>query len=353
MQENVTTAIGTPNIALVKYWGKRDDALNLPTNSSVSITLDEALNTKTSILFSDRLNQDTLYINGDIHKLDAKNPDQKVAYISKVVSHMKQLANSKSHALIVSNNSFPTSSGLASSASGAATLVFGMSHALGLGLSVKEMSKIARQISGSSCRGLIGGFAKWNAGNEKDGSDSYAEQVADEKHWPEVIDLIAVMTSAKKRVSSSEGHNLTIKTSELYKQRPAIAERNVQAICQAIHKRDFNSLAEIVMRDSNNMHATMLDTYPPIMYLSDKSREAIYAIHELNESEGTNVAAYTFDAGSNAQIITLRKNAAKVIGALEGVIDSEKIISAGQGTGLRLLGYDDSLIDESSLSPKI
>lgn len=350
--EETITAIGTPNIALVKYWGKRDDELNLPMNSSLSITLDESLTTQTSILFSDKVKEDVLYINGEAHLLKGNEGNEKIAFTAKAINQMRAIAKSKKKVMIVSKNSFPTSSGLASSAAGAATLVFGASKALDLDLNQKELSILARQISGSACRSLMGGFVRWNKGEREDGKDSFAEQVADEKHWPEVIDMISIVTEAKKKVSSSEGHRSTVDTSMLYKSRPSYADYNVVSISDAIAQKDFELLAEITMRDSNNMHATMLDTYPPIMYLNDNSREIMYAIHELNESEGKNVAAYTFDAGSNPQIITLKKHREKVREVIEQVRKGGKIIEAGQGSGPRLLDEEESLIDEKKLKPK-
>ncbi|MDE1850253.1 MAG: diphosphomevalonate decarboxylase [Candidatus Micrarchaeota archaeon] len=352
MPEKVVTAIGTPNIALVKYWGKRNNRLNLPMNSSLSMTLDESLNTKTSILFSKRLKRDTLYINGEKHDLEAKSTSEKIFLTKGVLDSMRQLGKNASKALIVSNNSFPTSSGLASSASGAAALVFAASHALDLGLSERQMSIFARRISGSASRSIMGGFVKWNRGEEHDGSDSYAEQIASQSYWPEVIDLVSIFHEKEKKISSSVGHDLTLKKSKLYFARPEYAENHVKEISEAIQKKDFETLAEITMQDSNNMHATMLDTYPPIIYLNEKSRDIIYAIHSLNESEGKNIAAYTFDAGPNAQVITLRKYSKKVTEVLKEAIRDARLIEAGQGSGPRLLGEADSLISEATLQPK-
>jgi len=349
MDEKITTVIGTPNIALIKYWGKRDEHLNLPTNSSLSITLDERLSTLTSVLFSERIRKDTLYLNGQQQDLIPENG--KMGSIMEVIGKMRSLSAVKLPILIVSKNSFPTSSGLASSASGAATLVTAISHSLGLGLSQRELSVFARQISGSGSRSLMGGFVKWNKGSADDGSDSYAEQVAPESHWPDVIDMVGVVTESKKLVSSSEGHKRTIDTSKLYKMRPQLAEESLTRLVEAIGQRDFETLAEITMRDSNNMHATMLDTYPPIMYPNDASREIVHAIHKLNDSEGRCIAGYTFDAGANAHIITLAKNAGKVREAI-GPIVGDNIIEAGQGSGPRILGDQDSLIDLQKLLPK-
>ncbi|MFI5412612.1 MAG: diphosphomevalonate decarboxylase [Candidatus Micrarchaeales archaeon] len=350
MATETVTAIGTPNIALVKYWGRRNAAINLPTNSSISITLDESLHTKTSVLFSDRLKEDTMYINGErLSFADTKN--EKTIFTAKVLQYMRELAGTSSHALVVSQNSFPTASGLASSASGAATLCFAVSKALGLDLTQQDLSVIARMISGSACRSVAGGFVLWKKGEREDGSDSYAEPIADQNYWPEVIDVITMVSGDKKKISSSDGHRLTPETSDLYKARPESADDRVAKLSAAILKKDFQTLAKITMRDSNSLHATMLDTYPPIVYLNDISRAIMYAVQELNEREGSLVAAYTFDAGPNAQIITLEKHRAKVIDAVKEIVGEKNVMVARQGGGPRLLGDADSLIDESALAP--
>ncbi len=350
MIDEVVTGIGTPNIALVKYWGRRNSSLNLPTNSSLSITLDETLNTKTSVLFSDKLKSDALYINGELQNLnDHKN--EKSVFAAMTLDRMRGLAGIKYKALIVSKNSFPTSGGLASSASGAATLVYTVSMALDLNMTQKEMSINARQISGSACRSLFGGFVAWRKGEEDTGLDSYAECVADQNHWPEVIDVIALVSGAKKKISSSDGHRVTVETSKLYNARPNEANARVVEISKAVRDRDFETLARITMADSNSMHALMLDSYPPIIYLNDVSKQIIYAVHELNEREGSSIAAYTFDAGPNAQIITLKKHKDKVVECIKDIVGTGNIIVAGQGTGPRSLSKADSLIDEQNAKP--
>jgi diphosphomevalonate decarboxylase len=351
MSDEIVTAVGTPNIALVKYWGKRDFKLNLPTNSSISITLDESLNTRTSVLFSDKLKEDNMYINGESYDLN-DTTNEKSIFTSNIINYMRGIAKTKAKALIVSKNSFPTASGLASSASGAATLSFAVSKALGLDLPTRELSIIARNISGSACRGVIGGFVIWKKGDKPDGSDSFAETIVDEKYWPEVIDIITLVSSAKKKISSSDGHRMTPSTSDLYKIRPEIGEAHVEKMKKAIIERDFQTLGEITIRDSNSLHATMLDTYPPIMYLNDVSKQIIYAIHELNKEEREIIAAYTFDAGPNAQLITLNKHKEKVINAVKDIVGKENTIVAGQGSGPRLLTTQDSLIDENKLAPR-
>ncbi len=245
----------------------------------------------------------------------------------------------------MSKNNFPTATGLASSAAGMATLVFAASKALGVKLSVKELSIIVRLGSGSACRSVAGGFVRWNKGTRIDGEDSYAEQIADENYWGEITNIITVISEKKKRVSSRSGMKQTMLTSHLYKERPQFAEGLAVRLAGAIKDRDFETLAEITMKESNNLHATMLDTYPPIMYLSDVSKEVMYAVHDLNESEGKLVAGYTFDAGPNAHVITLDKYRNKVRKRLEEIDGINRFIESKAGSGPRLLKQEDSLID--------
>jgi diphosphomevalonate decarboxylase len=346
----VTTAIGSSNIAFVKYWGKRDNKLNLPNNSSISMTLDDNVSTKTSIIFTDELEEDIIYINNKKQNF-GKDAPEKLRFIKNAIDYSRNLSKVNGHALIVSINNFPTSSGLASSASGGATLIYALNHALHLKLSEKEMSIAARKISGSACRSLYGGIVKWEKGKRKDGIDSYATQIVNERYWPELIDIIAITDFSIKKISSSIGHDATVKTSTLYNARLKSAEEEFRIVHNAVLKKDFNSLGKAIMRESNNMHATMLDTYPPIIYLNDTSRSIIYAVHELNEKHKKCVAAYTFDAGPNAHIITTNKYKQDVLNMLNDIDKVRDIIQAKSGSGPTILEKEDSLIDINSLSP--
>jgi diphosphomevalonate decarboxylase len=356
--DNPVTYRGTPNIALIKYWGKRDEKLILPCNSSISLTLEGKtrpvkgahfdLYTTTSVLFSDKLKADELYINGQKQDLG----DKDVAERFNVISQLRERAGNKSHVLVVSNNSFPSASGLASSASGMATLVCAVSKALGLKLSEKELSIIARQGSGSACRSIMGGIVKWEKGALDDGSDSFAHQLYPASHWPDLKDIIAVVSSARKKVSSRAGMAQTVRTSPLYKARQVVVEKHIASLEDALRRRNLPKLAETAMKDSNNMHATMLDTTPPIMYMDDNSRAIVNAIEELNRDEGAAIAGYTFDAGANAHIITIDGNIAKVMNRIKGIEGIESIVVAGVGDGPELLGKDESLIDVRKLAPK-
>lgn len=352
MADEIFTSEASPNIAFIKYWGKRPTGQNIPNNSSISMTLDQSvLSTRTSALLSDRLDEDKLFINGEAQKIIGPEATEKSKYISKVIDYLRGLAKTDSRLLIVSKNSFPTGAGIASSASGAVALVEALVPALGLDLDQAARSDVARLISGSACRSSFGGIVKWDAGSSSDGSDSHARQVFDEHHWPDLIDLIAIVNESTKKVSSSEGHALTVKTSVLYKERPAFAEEGVKRVIEALSKRDLNQLTESIMRDSNNMHATMMDTWPPIMYLTDTSKDVIYAVHELNREKGRNIAGYTFDAGPNPHIITTEQYKTEVLDALSKVSGIARTIVSHAGSGPRLLREEDALIDLKTLGP--
>lgn len=145
----------------------------------------------------------------------------------------------------------------------------------------------------------------------------------------------------------------TVATSELYKLRPEIAEKHVKEIIEALKEKDFDTVAKLIMTDAMNMHSTMLDTLPPIIYLNDISKEIIYAIENLNESEKRRVGAYTFDAGPNAFIICAESDENKILDKLEDVEGIEKIIKAKVGSGPKLLSDSESLIDLKTFAPKL
>lgn len=219
---------------------------------------------------------------------------------------------------IISENNFPTAAGLASSAAGFAALVQAIANLYQLPSSPTELSRIARQGSGSACRSLFGGYVGWQKGEESDGSDSVAYEVAPASHWPEMRALILVASAEKKDVSSTSGMQATVATSTLFPERAGIVvPKRMNAMEKAIHDRDFESFAILTMKDSNNFHATCLDTFPPIFYMNDTSRAAVRACETINDAEPAPICAYTFDAGPNAVIYYLVKDEAKVAGAFK------------------------------------
>ncbi|KAL5362293.1 GHMP kinase [Aspergillus floccosus] len=323
------TTTAPVNIAVIKYWGKRDPSLNLPTNSSLSVTLSQrSLRTLTTASCSAQYpSQDELILNGKPQEIQSSK--RTLACLSNLRSLRKTLedANPSLPKLstlplrIVSENNFPTAAGLASSAAGFAALVRAVADLYQLPDSPRDLSRIARQGSGSACRSLMGGYVAWRAGSLDDGSDSLAEEVASASHWPEMRAIVLVVSAEKKDVPSTEGMQTTVATSNLFATRAtSVVPERMAAIETAIQNRDFPTFAEITMRDSNGFHATCLDSWPPIFYMNDVSRAAVRLVHDINRAAGRTVAAYTFDAGPNAVIYYLEKDNDLVAGTVKAIL---------------------------------
>jgi diphosphomevalonate decarboxylase len=304
------------NIACIKYWGKRDLKTNTPINSSVSVTMNQDdLKAITTVTASSLFEKDRLFLNGI--EEDLTNNKRVGAVLREIraraPSHLKNL-----YVTVVSRNTFPTAAGLASSAAGYACLVSTLADVFEVKESYKgELSTIARMGSGSACRSLYGGFVRWSMGSKLDGSDSLAIQIAPENHWPELKLLIAVVSEKKKDTGSTDGMVRSVQTSELLKHRAmTVVPARLEALETAYLKKDFDTFAKLTMQDSNQFHACCLDTYPPVFYMNEVSRRIITLVHKLNSTSGHIVAGYTFDAGPNAVIFCLEKNAAIILALL-------------------------------------
>ncbi|KAG9459002.1 hypothetical protein H6P81_003510 [Aristolochia fimbriata] len=310
----MVTAKSPTNIAVIKYWGKRDETLILPINDSISVTLDpDHLCTTTTVAVSPAFQSDRMWLNGKEISLSGHRYQNCLREIRQRASEYEDEKRGiriskedwgKLHVHIASYNNFPTAAGLASSAAGFACLVF----ALGKLMQVKEdlgaLSAIARQGSGSACRSLYGGFVKWVMGNDVTGKDSIAVQLASEKHWDDLVIIIAVVSSRQKETSSTTGMRESVETSTLlhHRSKEVVPKRIVQ-MEEAIANRDFASFSKLTCTDSNQFHAVCLDTCPPIFYMNDTSHKIISYVEKWNQYEGTAQVAYTFDAGPNAVLI--------------------------------------------------
>ena len=322
------TVSAPTNIACVKYWGKASVEYNTPINSSISVTLDQSdLRAVTTASASESFETDRLWLNGAEEEGAATSKrfracvdgvrrlaqDRVDPATGAVVVKRDKWAGMKIH--IASYNTFPTAAGLASSAAGYAALVAALAKLFNAKETYPgELTAIARQGSGSACRSLYGGFVAWRMGGQKeDWSDSVAEQVAPETHWPEIRAVILVVSDAKKDTSSTSGMSNSVATSKLLAHRAKeVVQPRMDAIEKAWLAKDFATFGQIAMADSNQFHATCLDTYPPIFYMNDVSRSVIRAVHVYNDWAGGVRAAYTFDAGPNAVLYTLDKHAVEL-----------------------------------------
>uniref|UniRef100_A0A671UXD8 Diphosphomevalonate decarboxylase n=2 Tax=Sparus aurata TaxID=8175 RepID=A0A671UXD8_SPAAU len=307
----IATCTAPVNIAVIKYWGKRDEELILPINSSLSVTLhQDQLKTTTTVATSRSFQEDRIWLNG-------KEEDITHPRLQSCLREIRRLARKRrndgdpsldlSHKVhICSVNNFPTAAGLASSAAGFACLVYTLARVFAV---EGELSGIARQGSGSACRSMYGGFVQWIMGQKDDGKDSIAQQVEPETHWPELRILVLVASAERKPVGSTSGMQTSVQTSCLLKHRAesVVPGRMVEMI-EALRRKDFAAFAELTMKDSNQFHATCLDTYPPIFYLNSVSQQVINLVHRYNRHYGETRVTYTFDAGPNAVIFILQQH---------------------------------------------
>lgn len=246
---------------------------------------------------------------------------------------------------VCSENNFPTAAGLASSAAGYACFVYTLARLYKI--ENTEISKIARQGSGSACRSIYGGFVQWKMGELNDGSDSIAVQICPSTHWPEMRVLILVVNDSKKKTSSTGGMSRSAQTSDLLKHRvkKCVPERTRQII-EAIKMKDFQKFGEITMKDSNQFHAVCLDTYTPCIYMNDISHSIVNLIHQYNEACGSIKAAYTFDAGPNCCLYLLEEEVPKIISLIKKVLPNDD----SSVEYLKGIPVDDGIISNEILS---
>ncbi|MGH8216035.1 MAG: diphosphomevalonate decarboxylase [Rhodanobacteraceae bacterium] len=321
------TALAHPNIALVKYWGKRDDALNLPASGSLSITLD-ALQTRTSVCFDPALGHDDIVLNG---RRDPAESHKITAFLDL----LRGRAGVATRARVVSENDFPTGAGLASSASGFAALVVAVDRALEMDLDASSLSRLARRGSGSAARSIFGGFAEMAAGTRADGEDAFATPLLDRVAWPLTV-VIAITTRATKSTSSRIGMDLSRRTSPFYRDWIASGAGDLDAARSAVRARDFEKLAEVGEASCLAMHAVMLATLPGLIYWNGATVECMQRVRRLREREGLGVF-FTIDAGPQVKAVCLPDAAPQVADALREVPGVEAIMVSGLGEGARIV----------------
>lgn len=323
MTNNQTTSIAHPNIAFIKYWGNRDNELRLPVNGSISMNLD-GLFTKTTVTFNSS-KHDSLSINNS--EVKGKGLDR-VSYILDIV---RQMAGIHEKAQVMSENNFPAGAGIASSAAAFAALALSASKAAGLHLSESELSKLARRGSGSASRSIPSGFVEWQMGTSEE--DSFAFSIADVSHW-NLVDCIAVVSSAHKKTGSTEGHAIA-GTSPLQNTRVADTTRRLDICRNAILTKDFEAFANIIEHDSDMMHSVMMTSNPPLMYWQSATVEIFHHVREWR-SKGLPVG-YTVDAGANVHVLCLGEYAKEVEKKLRELNGVKDVLVAGVGGGAKVL----------------
>ena len=330
------TAQAVPNIALIKYWGNRDQALRLPSNPSLSMNL-AGLTTTTRVEFDPSLKSDVLILDG--REIAGAGRDRVSRFLDHVRAKTSPIVETGkvSHlfARVESRNNFPAGAGLASSASGFAALAVAASAAAGLQLSEAELSRLARLGSGSACRSVPGGFVEWQLG--QDDQSSYAYSIAPADYW-DVRDVIALIDIEHKSVGSTEGHAVA-ETSPLQAARVATAPDRLAQARSAVLGRDFAALADVVELDSLMMHAVMMTSSPVLMYWQPATVAVMQAVRQWR-ANGLAVCT-TIDAGPNVHVICTAEAADEVAMRLRVIPGVRQVIAARVGGPARLIPAPD------------
>lgn len=312
------------NIAFIKYWGKENEELIIPQNSSLSLTLD-AFYTDTKVTFDADLSGDVLYIDDEMQ-------DEKALKKAQVILDLvRERAGLDLPAKIESKNFVPTAAGLASSASGLAALAGAASLAAGLELTDTELSRLARRGSGSASRSIYGGFAEWQKGTSDE--DSVAVPV-DDANW-DIGMIFIVVDDKRKDVSSTEGMRLVVETSPYYDGWVSSSKEDLADIKVAIQEQDVVKTGEIAERSALKMHALNLSANPPFNYWSPDSIIAMRQVTALREQ---GYPAYiTMDAGPNVKIICIASQIDEIYDKLSHTYREDQLVKALPGPGIQIL----------------
>jgi diphosphomevalonate decarboxylase len=316
------TAIAHPNVALIKYWGKRETAGNLPAVGSLSVTLG-GLRTETTVEFDSSLAQDELILNGQ------ETPSEHGRLVA-CLNALRELASESLHARVESRNDFPTGAGLASSASGYAALVKAGAAALGLDSDEPRLLDIARIGSGSAPRSMYGGIVLLQ--NTDNGTA--CEQVLGPTDWPLEV-IVAVTTEAGKTVTSRDGMEQSRRTSPFYESWIATHANDLEQGLEFVGTRNFDGLAELAEHNCVKMHSVMMTTRPPLMYWSPITLACMHAVAEMR-NDGVPVF-FTIDAGPQLKAVCLPEAAEKVSNVLRNVPGVLRLITGGLGVGASVI----------------
>lgn len=329
----VSVARSSANIALVKYWGKRDAKLNLPLTGSISLTLKE-LETQTAVEFDPALEDDELELNG--------KPADKAATekVTKFLDLIRTRALIQTRARVLSTNTFPTASGLASSSSAFSALALAASTAAGLLLPPPTLSELARRGSGSAARSIFGGFVEMLPGVLSDGTDAVAVPIAPQDHW-DVRIVVGVTTLASKATSSTDGMESTTRTSPYMPVWVQTQDRDLNVMRRALLDRDIQRVGELMEHNALKMHAAALAAQPGVLYWNGRTVDLMHAVYGMRK-EGV-PAYFTIDAGPHVKVFCLARDAEHVGRTLASVPGVQRVITCAPGAGAELIEQRDSL----------
>lgn len=308
-----TTVIAPSNIAFIKYWGKKDDVLRLPANGSISMCTSGLL-TRTTVEFDESLTEDQVMIN-ETEVLDFKKDK-----VSKHLDRVRKMTGKTTKAKIITTNNFPSSTGLSSSASGFAALSLAATRAIGLELSEKELSILARQGSGSACRSIPSGFVEWLDGDTSEESYAYSMYPAD--YW-DICDVVAIVNQGPKDVSSTIGQE-SAETSPFFEPRKQHMKAKISEIKTYMKNRDFTPFGELLEAEALELHSIMLTSRPSLIYWEPGTVKLMKFCKQLRK-EGLEVY-FTINTGQDVHLIVQKADVNRLQERLKEIPDVRETI---------------------------
>lgn len=314
----VATAVAHPNIALAKYWGKKDGDGNVPAVPSLSVTLG-GLSTTTTVSVDGGLGHDHFSLGGHV------TGEAERERVRELLDRVRARSGSSDFAAVTSTNDFPTASGLASSASGFAALALAALRAYGVPATEADAADLARASSASAGRSLFGGYVELVPGEP-------ARPVAPADQLPLRV-LVCVTSEAAKSTSSRVGMNATKAHSPYYPAWVQSAEKNFKALRTALLARDLEAVGALAEQSALAMHASALAA--GVVYFSGATLEAYREVQHLRK-QGF-FAFATMDAGPHVKVLVHERDAEALAKRLDAVPGVLRIIVAAPGEGARIV----------------
>ena len=284
------------NIAIIKYWGKKDPIKMIPATSSISLTL-ENLFTETEISFITREEaiektgqaSDLLYINGELQN------EEQIKKIAKVVNLFRD--DRSQLVKIDTTNNMPTEAGLSSSSSGLSAAIKACNRLFDKNLSREELAQISKFASGSSSRSFFGPVGMW---------DKDTGEVSEVKTDLKLAMIVLVLNEEKKIISSRKGMALCMETSTSFDEWIRQSEIDFENMKKYLSEGDFSKVGELTEENALRMHETTKNANPPFTYLTEKSFDAMEYVRELRK-QGER-CYFTMDAGPNVKVLCLEED---------------------------------------------
>lgn len=324
------------NLALIKYWGRKDEQSRNPANDSLSLTLSDFITTTSA---QTNPSSRPFAISYQNKLLSDNDPVAKRA-----VNFLRQLGASlgfQKSLRIHSRNNFPASCGIASSASGFGALTLAavaswtestsLADLAAKGYTAERLANLARLGSGSACRSFFEDFSHWHT-CDTTGSQGVSG-VYPPAPWA-LMDVVVLVSSAEKAVSSSEGHRYAW-TSPLFPLRLQKIPERVLRLKAAIAALDFNALGTLAEDEALEMHSIMMSGTPSIKYFGTETTAVLTYVREQRRA-GNFLAYFTLDAGANVHILCEKSHMSQVRETLAKRFPQYELLASATGAGPKL-----------------